>query len=43
MPLDELPKARRMTQGRLAITLGVKQGEVSKIDHRTDVYRPQRR
>jgi transcriptional regulator with XRE-family HTH domain len=30
MPLDELRKARRMTQARLAETLGVKQGEVSK-------------
>jgi transcriptional regulator with XRE-family HTH domain len=38
MPLDELRKARRMTQARLAETLGVKQGEVSKIEHRTDVY-----
>ena len=27
-----------MTQARLAETLGVKQGEVSKIEHRTDVY-----
>jgi len=38
MPLDELRKDRRMTQARLAETLGVKQGEVSKIEHRTDVY-----
>jgi len=38
MPLEELRKARRMTQARLAETLGVKQGEVSKIEHRTDVY-----
>jgi transcriptional regulator with XRE-family HTH domain len=38
MPLDELRKARRMTQTRLAETLGVKQGEISKIEHRTDVY-----
>jgi len=36
MPLDELRKARRMTQARLAEILGVKQGEVSKIEHRTD-------
>jgi transcriptional regulator with XRE-family HTH domain len=38
MPLDEIRKARRMTQSKLADTLGVNQGEVSKIEHRTDVY-----
>jgi transcriptional regulator with XRE-family HTH domain len=38
MPLDELRKARRMTQARLAETLGVKQGEVSKIERGTYVY-----
>jgi transcriptional regulator with XRE-family HTH domain len=38
MPLDELRKARRMTQARLVETLGVKQGEVSKIEHRTEAY-----
>lgn len=38
MPLDEIRKARQMTQAKLAETLGVNQGEVSKIEHRTDVY-----
>ncbi len=38
MPLEEIRKARRMTQAKLADALGVNQGEVSKIEHRTDVY-----
>lgn len=38
MPLEELRRARKMTQAALAQTLGVNQGEVSKIEHRTDVY-----
>src|SRR5438094_696834 len=38
MPLDELRKARKMTQVKLAEALGVNQGEVSKIEHRTDIY-----
>lgn len=38
MPLDELRRARQMTQVRLAEALGVNQGEVSKIEHRTDIY-----
>ena len=38
MPLDELRKAREMTQAKLAETLGVNQGEVSKIERRTDMY-----
>lgn len=38
MPLDELRRARQMTQTKLAETLGVNQGEVSKIEHRTDLY-----
>lgn len=38
MPLDELRKARQMTQAKLAESLGVNQGEVSKIEHRTDLY-----
>ncbi|MGA2184191.1 MAG: XRE family transcriptional regulator [Bryobacteraceae bacterium] len=38
MPLEEVRKARRMTQSRLADALGVNQGEVSKIEHRTDIY-----
>ena len=38
MPLEEIRKARRMTQAKLASTLGVNQGEVSKIEHRADLY-----
>lgn len=38
MPLDELRRAQQMTQAKLAETLGVNQGEVSKIEHRTDLY-----
>lgn len=38
MPLEEIRKARQMTQARLAETLGVNQGEISKIEHRTDIY-----
>jgi DNA-binding XRE family transcriptional regulator len=38
MPLEELRKARQMTQAKLAETLGVNQGEISKIEHRTDIY-----
>jgi DNA-binding XRE family transcriptional regulator len=38
MPLEEIRKARQMTQVKLAETLGVNQGEISKIEHRTDIY-----
>lgn len=38
MPLEEVRKARQMTQAKLAGELGVNQGEVSKIEHRTDIY-----
>jgi DNA-binding XRE family transcriptional regulator len=38
MPLDEIRRARQMTQAKLADALGVNQGEVSKIEHRTDIY-----
>jgi DNA-binding XRE family transcriptional regulator len=38
MPPDELRRARQMTQVSLAESLGVNQGEVSKIEHRTDLY-----
>src|ERR1035438_6028963 len=36
MPLDQLRKAQQMTQLQLAESLGVNQGEVSKIEHRRD-------
>jgi DNA-binding Xre family transcriptional regulator len=38
MPLDELRRARQMTQTKLAESWGVTQSEVSKIEHRTDAY-----
>jgi transcriptional regulator with XRE-family HTH domain len=37
MPLDQLRKAQQMTQLRVAESLGVNQGEVSKIEHRSDI------
>ena len=37
MPLDQLRKAQQMTQLQLAGILGVNQGEVSKIEHRSDI------
>ena len=38
MPLEEIRRARQMTQVKLAEVLGVNQGEISKIEHRTDIY-----
>jgi transcriptional regulator with XRE-family HTH domain len=38
MYLEELRKAREMTQAKLAETLGVAQSEISKIEHRADLY-----
>lgn len=38
MSLSRLRAARELTQHNLASTLGVNQGEISKIEHRTDVY-----
>jgi len=37
MPLDEIRKAREMTQIQLSEVLGVHQSEVSKIEHRSDI------
>jgi transcriptional regulator with XRE-family HTH domain len=37
MPLDRLRKSQQMTQLQLAQILGVNQGEISKIEHRSDV------
>lgn len=37
MPLDQLRKAQEMTQLELAKILGVNQGEISKIEHRSDI------
>jgi hypothetical protein len=38
MPLHELRQARECTQIALAETLAVAQSEISKIEHRTDLY-----
>lgn len=38
MGLQELRKAIRKSQEQLAKTLNVKQGEISKIEHRTNMY-----
>lgn len=38
MPLNELRAARRMSQEQLAVVLHTKQGSVSKLEHRTDMY-----
>lgn len=38
MPLYELRQARQLSQEQLARELHVKQANVSKIEHRTDVY-----
>jgi len=37
MPLDQLRKAQQITQLQLAGVLEITQGEVSKIEHRSDV------
>ena len=37
MPLDEIRKARELTQMKLGERLGVHQSEVSKIEHRSDI------
>ena len=38
MPLQELRRARELSQSRLAELLEMTQPEVSKIEHRTDLY-----
>ena len=38
MPLEGLRKAQEMTQAKMAEMLGVAQSEISKIEHRTDLY-----
>jgi transcriptional regulator with XRE-family HTH domain len=37
MPLGQLRKAQQMTQLQVAEIPGVNQGEVSKIEHRSDI------
>jgi DNA-binding XRE family transcriptional regulator len=38
MKLGELRKARQLSQAQLAETLGLSQGDISRIEHRTDLY-----
>lgn len=38
LPLLELRKARNLSQQKLAVALNTTQGEISKIEHRTDMY-----
>lgn len=38
MPLDELRHARKLSQTRLAEIMETTQPEISKIEHRTDLY-----
>jgi transcriptional regulator with XRE-family HTH domain len=38
MHLNELRRARRITQGRLASAMQTTQSEVSKLEQRTDTY-----
>lgn len=38
MPLQELRRARHLSQEQLAQTLSVKQAAVSKLEKRTDMY-----
>jgi ribosome-binding protein aMBF1 (putative translation factor) len=38
LPLTELRRAREMSQANLAMILETTQSEISKIEHRTDMY-----
>jgi len=38
MPLNQIRNARRMTQTRLAELLEMDQGNISKLEQRTDMY-----
>ena len=38
LPLHELRRAKEMTQATMAEMLDTSQSEISKIEHRTDVY-----
>ncbi|HEX7048533.1 MAG TPA: XRE family transcriptional regulator [Gammaproteobacteria bacterium] len=38
MPLQELRRARRISQEQIAQTLHVKQASVSRMEHRADMY-----
>lgn len=38
MPLEQLRKARKLTQEQLAETLNLNQSSISKLERRTDLY-----
>ncbi len=38
LPLEGLRNARKLTQVKLAETMGLNQASVSKLEHRTDMY-----
>ena len=38
LPLQELRRARRLSQDTLAQTMDTTQGEISKLEHRADAY-----
>ena len=38
MPMHELRRARQLSQEQLAVVLEIKQGSVSKLERRTDLY-----
>lgn len=38
MPMHELRRARRLSQEKIAEILDIKQGSVSKLERRTDLY-----
>jgi len=38
MPLQELRRARALSQQTLAKAMKISQGEISKLEHRTDAY-----
>jgi DNA-binding Xre family transcriptional regulator len=38
LPLHELRRARQLTQEQLAEALGMDQGNISKLERRTDMY-----
>jgi transcriptional regulator with XRE-family HTH domain len=38
LPLHELRRARHLTQEQLAEALGMDQGNISKLERRTDMY-----
>lgn len=38
MTLSQLRRARQLSQARMAIAAGMAQGDISRLEHRTDAY-----